>query len=356
MRCFCTVATWSHLRMARILAASLRQSGNPETLHVLVADAEEAELPKAEPGIVYHSLDEVRHEIPEQMPYYFDEFEMANGLRPFFLRKLFQGQHEKVIYLDSDIFPMAGFAEIWDQAESVSLLVTPHQLRPPPLHLRHTDEIGVVDQGVYNSGFSAWNKNPTTEQILSWMVERFPRYVFVDRARFMFGDQKLYPLIENYFPAHVQIHRKPWLNIAFWNAHERNVDFDGRTFRCEGHPVIFFHMSGYRRSHPELVCSYFNRQVNEEILKDAPWFREVLRGYTQLFDSIPPEPGRPYRFNRYRGIRLNRELRRKLFETQRVSLLDPAVLRSLLIHALKRGKRRIKKLLEPKMVDGTRNE
>ena len=356
MRCFCTVATWSHLRMARILAASLQQAGNLEILHVLIPDAEKNEVPPDEEGITYHGLDEVRGDFPELMPYYYDEFELCNGLRPFFLSLLFRQGHRQVVYLDSDIYVTASFEPIWKEVQPYSLLITPHQLNPPALNLSYTNEIAVVDQGVYNSGFSAWNLGTETEQILRWMCERFPLYVFVNRKRFMFGDQKLYPLIENYFPDRVKIFRQPWLNIAFWNSHERNVEVKGGSFRCGGEPALFFHLSGYRRSHPDLICNYFSRQMNEEILRAAPWFREVLFRYTEIFDAIPATPGRSYRFNRLRGMRLNPDLRWRLFEKGSLRWGDPFVLRSLFWHGLKRIKRRSKRLLQPKMIDGARNE
>ena len=41
-RLFCTVVTRSYLPYARCLASTLACSGNPEPLHVLVADAEAA--------------------------------------------------------------------------------------------------------------------------------------------------------------------------------------------------------------------------------------------------------------------------------------------------------------------------
>jgi len=356
MRCFCTVATWSHLRMARILAASLRQAGNLEILHVLIPDAEKNELPPDEEGITYHGLDEVRSGFPELMPYYFDEFEVCNALKPFLISLLLEKGSDSVIYLDCDIFAVGSFASVWSLLADHAIVLTPHVLKPLALGLRFINEVSLVDQGIYNGGFSGWSDKPAAFEALRWLKQRLPVYGFCRRPYGMFVDQKLIPFLPEYFPDAVLICRNPCLNIAFWNIHERNVKFDGRSFRCNENPIIFFHMSGYRRSHPELVCCYFSRQLNEEMHKAAPWFRDVLQIYTIIFDSVPQSMKRDYRFRFYQGIRLNPDLRWRLHKKGSLRWADPFVLRSLFWHGLKRIKRRSRRLLRPKMIDGARNE
>jgi hypothetical protein len=356
MRCFCTVATWSHLRMARILAASLRQAGNLEILHVLIPDAEKNELPPDEEGITYHGLDEVRSGFPELMPYYFDEFEVCNALKPFLISLLLEKGSDSVIYLDSDIFAVGSFETVWSTLVDHAIVLTPHVLKAPALDLRFINEVSLIDQGIYNGGFSGWSNKPAVFEAIRWMKQRLPVYGFCRRPCGMFVDQKLIPFLPEYFPDNVMINRNPCLNIAFWNIHERNVSFDGKSFRCNKSPVIFFHMSGYRRTHPDQVCCYFSRQLNEVMHKLAPWFRMVLQKYTTVFDTVPQSTKGDYRFRYYQGIRLNPDLRWRLYQKKTLSPLEFGVIRSVIVYFLKRCKRNLKKIIYPKISDGTRND
>jgi hypothetical protein len=175
----------------------------------------------------------------------------------------------------------------------------------------------VVDQGIYNGGFTAWRAGAEAGQVLDWMCSRFPVYAFNRRSQGMFVDQKLLPLLPIYFPGMVTIWREPSVNIAFWNVNERNVQLVDGRYVIDGRPVVFFHMSGYRLSVPDKACSYLGLEANRRILDGAPWFRRVMDDYGRLLQSVPPPaPARPYKFSHYRGLRLSPPLRTLLFEKE----------------------------------------
>ena len=342
MRCFCTVVSRSHLRPALALAVSLQVSGNGEILHVLVIDATGLDLPLPVSGIEFHSLDEVRSEIPELLPHYFDAFELCNALKPFLVTLLFDLGAEAVIYLDSDIFAVGSFAPVWSALESHPVLLTPHLLQPPPLDLVYTNEVGIVDQGVYNGGFTAWRHCPETNRVLKWMCERFVRYGFNDRPNGMFVDQKLLPLVADYYSDDIWIWRELTVNIAFWNVHERPVAIANKVYSVDEQPVIFFHLSGFRFERPDVPCTYLPPAANANILSIAPWLSDVMTNYRDLIASIPnPPPPAEYLFAKYDGFVLIPGLRRIIFKTGKLSRRDPEVLQVLLIYRLKLIKRRL---------------
>src|SRR5690606_30628754 len=107
----------------------------------------------------------------------------------------------------------------------------------PPFDLRHTNEVEVVDQGIYNGGFIAFHAGPAADTALAWMRSRFPRYGFNDRRHGMFVDQKLLPFLPVYFPDDVRVWRAPTVNIAFWNSHERPVVQREGRWEIDGEPV-----------------------------------------------------------------------------------------------------------------------
>lgn len=317
MNLFCTVITRSHLPFIRALAESLAISGNPEPLHVLVADADTGGLPEPEGAVRFFGFDTVAAELPPLIRHYFDAFELCNALKPFLVTKLFREGAGGVIYLDSDIMVTGSFAPVWNGFGTASLQLTPHLLSPPPLDERAVNEIEIVDMGFLNGGFAAWRAGDAAERMLAWLRSRLPVYGFCDRRRGMFVDQKLMPLLLQYYPDDVAVLRHPGLNVAFWNARERAVRTasSGRWTVGET-PVIFFHLSGYRMEKPELPCSYLPDEVNATIRRQSPWIVDVLSAYRErLARHFAGHSGAPYAFNRFDGVPLNREYRTLLFQT-----------------------------------------
>jgi hypothetical protein len=243
--------------------------------------------------------------------------------------------------LDTDIFSVGSFGPAWKVLQQAPVVLTPHNLKPPVLELGYTTEIAVVDQGIYNGGFSAWQAGDEAGKVLSWMCSRFPVYGFNRRSQGMFVDQKLLPLLPVYFPQAVLIWRDPAVNIAFWNVQERDVEVTGTEYRIDGRPVVFFHMSGYRQEVPHKACSYLGQDANRRILQTAPWFRGVMERYDRLLKEAKTETtADAYKYDRFRGIRLSPDLRTLLFQKNgNVNWCDPKMLWILLKDHLRLIKR-----------------
>jgi hypothetical protein len=342
---FCTVLTRSYVRHAVALRNALTAAGNTEALHVLVNDADAATLPEAIRGIQFHGLDEFEGEFPDLMPYYFDAFELCCAMRPFLVDKLLRKYAGKVIYFDTDIFPVGNLGPVWSKLEECPVVLTPHQLRPPALDLLFINEVEIVDQGILNAGFSAWKRSPEALEALAWMKERFPLYVFNRRSKGMTGDQTLMPFLPIYFPGTVHVWRCEGANIAFWNANERKVEAADGRYTINGQPVLFFHVSGYRTAQPGVPCTYLGEAANRQILEVAPWLKKVMEDFHRVLavtegSSLPVE----YKFAKYKNIALNPALRTMLFRNRDLSLLDTAVLRELLIERMRLAKRWILRL------------
>lgn len=347
MKSFCTVVTRSHLPQAGALAASLRAAGNAEPLQVLVADAERATLPPAPAGVSLVGFDELPDGLPPLIRYYFDAFELANALKPWLVTLLFARGASAVIYLDTDLLVTGTFEPVWNGFGEASVLLTPHLLAPPRLEQRWINEADVADMGYLNGGFSAWRRGATTDRMLAWLGSRLPVYGFCDRAHGMFVDQKLLPLLQQYFPGDVRVLHEPVLNVAFWNAHERQVERTAAgRWHIAGQPVIFFHLSGYLLSQPGLPCSYLTRDTNAAILQAAPWLGAVLTAYHEHVTRHQGDTAAaPYAFAKYQGVKLTPDLRRLLFATGRLDRSSRAYRRIVIRDALKRWKRRVVALL-----------
>lgn len=339
MKFFSTIVTASHFPYAQALAESLRASGNTEPLYVLLVGSSKSSVP-AGPGVTVLELDELQVPFPPLMRYYYSAFELCNALKPFLVAHLFRAQRaSQVIYLDSDLLVTGSFERVWDESERTSLILTPHHFSPPPLSAKYTNEVDVIELGFLNGGFAAWRATPATERMLSWMCERFPVYGFY-RYLGMASDQKLLPLLLAYFPDEVVVSFDPGLNIAYWNAHERPVEHVDGRWQIEGRPVVFFHMSGYKLSHPGFACAYVSEEANRGLLASAPWLRDVMARYGELLARFfagqkPPA----YAYDEFDGVKLNQDFRRLLFRTGRLDRADPAFWRIWCVQNLRAIKR-----------------
>lgn len=339
MRVFGTIVTASHFPYAQALAESLRASGNTEPLYVLLVGSSKNTVVSNEQVIVLE-LDDLQVEFPPLMRYYYSAFELCNALKPFLVAHLFRTLHAShVIYLDSDLLITGSFERIWNELNEVPLILTPHHFSPPPLGAKYTNEVDVVELGFLNGGFAAWRGGPATDRMLAWMCERFPIYGFY-RYLGMASDQKLLPLLLSYFPKDVRVSFDPGLNIAYWNAHERPVTTRDGGWEIEGRPVVFFHLSGYKLTHPDLVCAYVSPEANRGLLNEAPWLRDVIARYRELLTRyFSGYNAAPYSYNEYDGVTLNQDFRRLLFRTGRLSRRDRSFWRIWLIQTLRMIKR-----------------
>jgi hypothetical protein len=317
-RAFCTVVTKSYLPYAWALGESLTAAGNLETLHVLVTD-QAGDTVGRHPSVVLWPLSVVAKDFPALMPYYFDAFEFCNALKPFFVSHLLSriGLAE-VIYLDADVAACGSFGRVWSTSPHHSLVVTGHHLRPPPLAPHYSREIEIVDLGIVNGGFALWRRSAVAEEMLGWLKTRLPAYGFCDPARRMYVDQKLLPLLLAYFPDSIHFSRDPTLNIAYWNVHERDAVRRGaKQWAIGDADVVFFHFSGYRVARPSVPSSYLTDEGNAEVLRRAPWFREVLTWYSGIVGRALTKRGsirQSYLFATFNGIALNQHFRRVIFE------------------------------------------
>ena len=341
MKAYCTVVSYPYLPYARALHSSLRASGNNETLYVLIADLEMVKIAPEE-GMRLLGLSDLADSGPAGMRYYFDAFEFCNDLKPFLVRHLFHQGIESVIYLDSDIMAVGSFERVWDRTGAKSLLLTPHHLAPPQLKLGYINEASIADMGFVNGGFAAWHRSAGADTILDWMCSRFPVLGFCDRRAGMFVDQKLLPLVLQYFPGEAELLRDSSLNVAFWNVNERAIECRETDNRVQWKNVVFFHMSGFRLAQPDRPCSYLSQASNEAILSIAPWFAQVLRQYRLLLSQYWWTGAVPeYQFTRHAGFVLTPDLRRILFRTRVLSRRDSEVQKVILVDFLKRIKRRL---------------
>jgi hypothetical protein len=344
-RGFVTIVTPNYLTYALALRTSLSASANHEHLLVLVVSDELPEdLPYAH-GISYISLSDLSPTIPWLCKFYYMPFELCSALKPYILYHALKNHFDSCIYLDSDIYVTYAFKSIWERCSGYPFAFTPHHLAPPP-DLPYTSDILIAHFGILNSGFYVCTKSVECFFYLKWLQDQLVHCGFCNSVNGMFGDQKLIPQLIQYIPESVLILKDPCLNIAFWNAHERNVRSSNSLFAIDEYPVIFFHLSGFDYRDQRRICSYLPFDVNTAIARMAPWLVDVTNDYQELvyeFQDYSSLYRCPY--THYNSIKLTRDMRWLLYQKKHLDALDPDVLRLQFITALKSIKRSVRKAL-----------
>jgi len=350
-RVFCTSITSNYLGFIGPLRESLTKSGNIEELIVLIADFDISSIGKGFNGIQFISLKEINNPLVADMAIYFSPGELANALKPFCIEYVLNKTAvDQLIYIDCDLFFINKLPDLFATAEmsNKKIIFTPHITKALSMLDRIPKEIDIVDMGILNGGFIAVKKDPDTFEILQWMKERFAYFGFDDRKNGYFLDQKLLPLLITLFPSKLGIDFSENLNIAFWNAHERNVYEKDNTYWIDNKPVIFFHMSGVKiNGKNNEICQYLSEFENQTLISRSPWLLGVLVRYRSLIDVFSTEiTNWPYKFVSYNNITLFPAIRRFYFKNRKMNKYAVPEAKLIMIHKLKLLNRYIRKTLK----------
>lgn len=249
----CTIVARNYLPHARVLARSFLEHNPGARFATLVIDDREHSTGDGEPFEVVH-LDEL---IPDRaelhlLAAYYDVMELATAVKPLLLMHLLKQSGEAVMYLDPDIQVYAPLDPVQTGVEQEPIVLTPHSLVPFPRDGLRPTEAEILGAGVYNLGFIAVSHG--SEDFLRWWWERLQRDAIVDPARMLFTDQRWIDFVPGMFP-HVLL-KDPGLNVAYWNLHGRTVQASATGYLVDGHPLRFFHFSGYSPFAPDVLSKH----------------------------------------------------------------------------------------------------
>lgn len=270
-----TIIAANYVGMARVLQASLAAHHPDATFSTLVVDG----LPwhRALPGLG-------RVLLPEDLPLLRDDWptmaagytvlELATAAKPALLAHLL-GDGGTATYLDPDIKVYAPLGAALTAAADAGIALTPHCLRPVPRDGLETSERTIRLAGTFNLGFVSVGQR--ARPFLRWWHERLRHDAVVDVADGLFTDQRWVDWVPSLFEHTVL--RDPGLNVAYWNAHERDVrrDGDGRLLAGPG-PLRFFHFSGYDPDRPGDLSRYALPRPRVR-LADHPVLTDVCADY-----------------------------------------------------------------------------
>jgi hypothetical protein len=283
---FCAVVSAAFVPTARCLAQSLDQTNRGTPLYVFVVDARARDLPRGSPGLTF--LSSRRLGAPAAMYRYYTNFELCNALRPVALAHLLARGHDKVVYLDTDIWVTGKFTDVWRGLDRRSFGYAPHITRPYPRDGKRPNELAFLQWGVYNSGFLAFRNDAVAREALALWADRMRRWAFFDPPALHVG-QDFLDLLAVFYRDHFWFIDHPGLNIAYWNLGERRLTRHRHGIRSNGKEAIFFHLSGYDPRQPRRLTRFPGRHGfgQHPILREVYGaYRAALRRFT---GGVPAE-------------------------------------------------------------------
>lgn len=267
-----TIVSRNYFAYARTLGDSLRQSNPTIKFNVLIVDRKDPEFEAQHPDWRITWVEDLGIPDFEQVAFKYDILELNTNVKPTFAKHLLK-QHEKVIYLDPDIFVYDSLQPILDLLDRHAVVLTPH-ITEPINDGKLPGEPEFLTSGIYNLGFGAFNASAESLKVLSWWEQRCLHLAYNEQSQGFFVDQKWMDFVPS-LCATAFILRDPQYNTAYWNLHERDVVWIGGRAVIAGSPLVFFHFSGLPPEGDDRVSKYQTRFQ----LRDRPDVAPLFNAY-----------------------------------------------------------------------------
>lgn len=241
--CIFTIVSNNYLHYANTLFESLKEHAPEADLILGLCDLITADTncPLADDLIPIKSLD-----IPQLSTfiYQYSILELNTAIKPYIIEVLMKRGYQKIIYFDPDIQVFHSLGEMIGLLDQYNVLLTPHLTNILDDEKTPT-ELQILQAGSYNLGYIALRSCEECQRLVKWWQKKLYKGCVVDLTRSLFVDQKWMDLVPSMFEG-VFINRNPGWNIAYWNLNHRNLEQQhGTKFIVDGHPLTFFHFSGF---------------------------------------------------------------------------------------------------------------
>lgn len=273
-----TIVSRNYFAYARTLGDSLRQSNPSVEFYVLIVDRKDAAFEASHPDWRITWVEDLGIPNFQQVAFKYDILELNTNVKPTFAKHLLK-RHNKVVYLDPDIFVYSSLKPIFDLLDRHAVVLTPH-ITEPINDDKLPGEPEFLNSGIYNLGFAAFNASDESLKLLSWWEQRCLQLAYNEQSQGFFVDQKWMDFVPS-LCATAFVLRDQQYNTAYWNLHERQVAWcEGRAM-IAGKPLVFFHFSGLPSENDNRISKYQNRYR----LTDRPDVSPLFLTYREHLNS-----------------------------------------------------------------------
>jgi hypothetical protein len=273
-----TIVSRNYFAYVRTLRESLAASNPDLAFHVLVVDPKDPAFEAQHPDQRITWVEDLGIPNFSLVAFKYDILELNTNVKPTFAKRLLEW-HDKVIYLDPDIFVYDSLKPIFDRLVRHPVVLTPHTTTPIDDD-KLPGELEFLNSGIYNLGFAAFNASPDARCLLDWWERRCLQQAYNDQPCGLFVDQKWMDFAPSLCPD-VLVLRDKTFNVAYWNLHERQVRLEGGKPFVGDAPLVFFHFSGLPPRGDDRISKYQTRFTLADRPDVAPLFaryRDALEG------------------------------------------------------------------------------
>lgn len=240
--CFFTICSRNFMAHARTLYFSLKQYYPDLVFYVALCDHVDG-LDEQPFNVI--DISELNITELEDMFHRYNITELNTAIKPFVFEYLFSKfSYKNIVYLDPDILIISRLSEVEEAFEAgAEVVVTPHILQPAENTEVHDQKM--LQFGIYNLGFVAFQDTPDTKKVLAWWGRKLVHQCVIKLEEGLFVDQKWADL----FPAflkNVSVIHSPGYNVAYWNLAQRTIIEENGVWLSNGQPLRFVHFSGNR--------------------------------------------------------------------------------------------------------------
>lgn len=260
--CVFTIVAKNYIGLAQILEESLKAKNENTDFYIIVADEfldgyDKDSLPK---NILFAQKElNITEENWIDMSFKYDLTEFCTSIKPAsFLYFLEKTEYQKIIYLDPDIYIYHSLDPVFEMLTDHSIVLTPHITTIQDEFNGDRSESGLLSTGLFNLGFCAIKRNPSSQKMISWWNQRLIDKCYIDSYDSYYTDQKWMDFLPSFFTSQeLYISRHLGMNIAPWNFFEREIFVDNHILKVKNReynienstfPVLFVHYSGYNYS------------------------------------------------------------------------------------------------------------
>lgn len=253
-----TIVSKNYLSAARVLAKSFKKYNPEADFYVFLVDEIDGYIVPDEESFQLIEFNEIGLPNESFFKYQYTIMELNTAVKPFVLEYLLnQKKYVDVLYIDPDIEVFSELKDVWKGLENNNVVLTPHMREPYNDEFLPNDQ-DMLKSGTYNLGFVGLRKSADSDLVLDWWKRKLYTHCIVDIPNGLFVDQKWMDLIPSFVESHKIIYN-PAYNIAYWNLHERELEFEDGQYFVEGNELAFFHYSGYSPKKPMLMSKHQNR-------------------------------------------------------------------------------------------------
>lgn len=320
----CTIIAKNYLAHARVLAESFREHHPDGTFTTLVIDEVDGYIDPDGEAFEIVTPAELDIEDFDRMATAYDVVELSTAVKPWLLRYLLDTRKmDSVVYLDPDIRIYDRIDEIEPLMDEYGLVLIPHATAPMPRDGKKPSEADILIAGVYNLGFIGVKSGPETDELLDWWSERLRTDCRVAPEQGYFVDQRWIDFVHGIAPDFYVL-KDPGYNVAYWNLHSRDLTCENGHYCVDGHPLRFFHFSGFD---PELRHLLSKHQTRIK-LSENPALTRICNEYADALFKRGYETVKtwPYTYDVLpNGAKLDRTMRRLYREGTESGVLEESI-------------------------------